>query len=134
MNYQRMKTVEIFREIDTEKKALEWIWKSRFGGKASICPHCENESYWQHQSRPEIRQCDSCSKQIRVRAGTIFQHSKLPLLVWVRAIGFVMQGKRGMAAEELKRHLGRRYETVWGCCKRCGKLWNNGKNPISSRI
>ena len=129
MNYQRMKTVEIFREIDTEKKALEWIWKSRFGGKAFICPHCENESYWQHQSRPEIRQCDSCSKQIRVRAGTIFQHSKLPLFVWVRAIGFVMQGKRGMAAEELKRHLGRRYETVWGMLQKMREALEQREKP-----
>lgn len=114
MSYLRMKSIDVFKEIDTEEDAREWVWKCRFGGKSFICPACGNESYWQHQSRLEIRQCDSCRKQVRVRAGTIFEHSKLPLLIWVKAIGFVMQGKRGMAAEELKRHLGKRYETVWG--------------------
>jgi transposase-like protein len=114
MSYRRMKSIQIFREIDTEEDAREWIWRCRFGEKDFVCPSCGNESYWQHQSRPEIKQCDSCRKQVRVRAGTIFEHSKLPLLIWLKAIGFVMQGKRGMAAEELKRHLGKRYATVWG--------------------
>ncbi len=114
MTYRRMKSIEIFKGINTEEKAREWVWKCRFGGKNFVCPYCENESYWQHKRRPEIRQCDVCFKQIRVRAGTIFEHSKLPLLIWIRAIGFVMQGKRGVSAEELRRHLGRGYETVWG--------------------
>lgn len=114
MSYQRMKNSEIFREIETEEDAREWVWKCRFGGKAFLCSSCGTEDYWQHQSRPEIRQCTSCRKQVRVRAGTIFEHSKMPLLTWIKAIGFVMQGKRGMAAEELRRHLGRRYATVWG--------------------
>jgi len=92
MAYRRMKSVDIFKEIDTEEKAREWVWRCRFSGKTFVCPHCENESYWQHKRRPEIRQCDVCFKQIRVRVGTIFEHSKLPLLTWIRAIGFVMQG------------------------------------------
>ncbi len=50
----------------------------------------------------------------RLRAGTIFEHSKTDLLKWLRAIYFVMQGKRGVSALELQRHLGMKsYGTVW---------------------
>jgi transposase-like protein len=44
----------------------------------------------------------------------MFENSKLPLLTWIRAIHFVMQGKRGVSALELKRLLGMSsYGTAW---------------------
>ncbi len=114
MNYQRMKGIEIFKEIDTEEKARQWVWKSRFAGKDFVCPQCEGESFWQHKNRPEVRECDYCRKQIRLRAGTIFRKSKIPILTWLRMIGLVMQGKRGISALELQRQLGMpSYDTVW---------------------
>ena len=36
----------------------------------------------------------------------MFEASKTPLLVWVKALFYVMQGKRGISAQELQRHLG----------------------------
>ena len=49
-----------------------------------------------------------------MRAGTIFQDSKIPMLTWMRAIYFAMQGKRGISALELKRQLGMKsYGTCW---------------------
>jgi transposase-like protein len=114
MNYQRMKGIDILKEINTEEKARQWLWKSRFDGKDFICPQCEGESFWQHQSRSEVRECDYCRKPIRLRAGTIFRDSKTPILTWLRAICLVMQGKRGMSALELQKQLGlRSYRTAW---------------------
>ena len=52
---------------------------------------------------------------MRVRAGPIFEASKTSLLLWVKAVFYVMQGKRGMSAQELQRHLGMKsYGRVWG--------------------
>lgn len=47
------------------------------------------------------------------RAGrTIFEAS---LLLWTKTVFYVMQGKRGMPAKELQRHLGvKLYGRVWG--------------------
>ncbi len=113
MDYQRMKSVKIHKEIDSEEKARQWVWKARFGGKNFICPQCEGESFWQHKAKPEIRECDTCRKAVRLRVGTIFQDSKLPLLTWIRAIGLMMQGKRGISALELQRHLSVSEPTAW---------------------
>jgi len=114
MSYERKKSTQLFQEIDTEDKARHWVWRSRFGGKDFECPHCRGERYWQHQGRPEVRECVKCHRQMRLRAGTMFQSSKLPILIWIRAITFVMQGKRGMSALELKRQLGMcSYGTTW---------------------
>lgn len=112
--YQHFGLVRFVQEFDTEEKARDWVWRCRFGGKDFVCRHCQSEAFYAHLSRPEVRTCRSCLKQIRLRAGTIFEHSKTPLLTWIRAIYFVMQGKRGVSALELKRQLGMKsYGTSW---------------------
>jgi transposase-like protein len=114
MAYERLRTSQFFSEIDSEMKARDWVWRSRFGGKDFVCPHCKHEKFWQHHLRPEIRECEGCRKQIRLRAGTIFQNSKTPMLTWLRAIYMMMQGKRGISALELQRQLKMRsYGTAW---------------------
>lgn len=114
MNYQKINGVEFFKKISNEKQARQWAWTTRFGKKGFQCSHCTHLEYYSHQSRPEIRTCKKCLRQTRLRAGTIFQSSKLPLLVWFRAIHLVMQGKRGISALELKRLLKiRSYQTAW---------------------
>ena len=66
------------------------------------------------RTRPEVRTCKGCRRQLRLRAGTIFEASKTPLIFWVKALFYVMQGKRGMSAQELQRHLGlKSYGRVW---------------------
>lgn len=114
MVYARIKTSQFFDLIKTEVEARDWIWRSRFGGKDFVCPECGHEKYWQHKARCEIRECQSCQHRLRVRAGTLFEKSRIPLLVWLRAIYFVMQGKRGISALELKRVLSMKsYGTTW---------------------
>ncbi|MDE2010548.1 MAG: IS1595 family transposase [Candidatus Omnitrophica bacterium] len=113
MNYQRMKSIKILKQIHTEEEARQWVWKCRFGEKDFICPGCEGESYWQHKAKPEVRECDDCRKRLRVRAGTIFESSKLPLLTWIRALSLMMQGKRGISALELKGHLNISDHSAW---------------------
>lgn len=114
MEYKRLKIHEFFTQIQTETQARNWIWESRFGPKGFECTHCSEDLYYERKDRPEVRICQECRRETRIRAGTIFEHSKLPLLVWLRAIYFVMQGKRGIAALELKRQLGlSSYASSW---------------------
>lgn len=114
MNYQKFKPERLFHEINTEKKARDLLWQARCSGYDFICPVCKRKEYWEYRSRPEIRKCKSCHKQIRLRSGTIFENTKKSLLLWVRAIYFVTQGKRGISALELKRLLDlNSYQTAW---------------------
>ena len=114
MIYETLGTSEFFEKVKTELSARQMIWKARFNGSNFNCPNCGCVRYYELKTRPEIRKCAACKRHIRLRAGTIFQDSRLPLLVWVKAIYFVMQGKRGISVMELKRHLGMKsYGTTW---------------------
>ena len=89
------------------------MWKMKLGKEGFQCS-CGSEGCWQLKSQPEVKECSACGKQHRLRAGTVFENSKLPLLVWLRALHFVMQDKRGISALQLKRLLGlNSYQTAW---------------------
>ena len=114
MFYEAYSPERFYTEITTEVDARNLIWQSRFQGRDFECPHCNSEKFYQHKTRPEVRTCKNCQKQTRVRAGTIFNSSKTSLLIWVKAIFYVMEGKRGISATELQRHLNlKSYGFVW---------------------
>lgn len=106
MSYLKFKGMSFYKKINTEEKARNLVWKSRFNGKNFICPECGHEHYYQCYTEPEIRKCKSCDHLARLRVSTIFQHSNLRMLTWLRAIYFIMQGKRGISALELQSRLG----------------------------
>ena len=113
MTYQRFSRAQFFKTFNTEQKVRDWLWQTRFPSGFQ-CPHCKFPDFYQHTSRPEVRTCQQCLKQIRLRAGTLFEHSKLPLRIWLQAIQLLMQGKRGISALELKRVLKiGSYQTAW---------------------
>ena len=137
MNYKELRAVEFFKEMNSEARAREWLWKSKCGGKDFECTKCGHEEYWQHKHREEVRQCTSCKAEIRLRAGTIFEHSKTSMLTWVHAIYFVMQSKRGISAMELKRQLNHcSYGTVWTMLQKIRRaLWQrNAEYELSGLI
>lgn len=91
-----------------------WVWLAKFDGKAFVCPECKHEDFYQHKKNPEIRECKNCHMYVRLRANTIFQSSKLPMLTWLKAICFITQGKRGVSAYELQAELEMKsYGTAW---------------------
>jgi ISXO2-like transposase domain len=115
MRYQQLNSATFFAEVDSEEKARQWAWRGRFEGKDFVCPDCGEEGYWQHRADPEVRECELCRKRVRLRAGTMFRDSKVPILTWLRAIFFAMQDKRGVSALRLVRELGlKSYATAWG--------------------
>lgn len=114
MDYLKMKPDEFYAKVSTERAAIELAWRTKYEGKEFWCPRCTHEGYYQYETRPEVRECRLCNKQVRLRPGTIWQNSKLPMLIWMRAIFLVMQDKRGVSALQLKRLLGLvSYGTTW---------------------
>jgi transposase-like protein len=114
MDYQEYSFFKFYKEINSEKKAIEFVWKWKLDSNGFLC-RCGNASFYKHKSRPEIRECKKCGKQHRVRVGTIFESSKISLTKWLNGLFFMMSGKRGISALELQRHLDiKSYRTAWG--------------------
>ena len=115
MAYTKMKFGEILKALDSEEKARAWIWLAKFDGLEFMCPECQNTKYYQLKHNQEIRKCKHCGIRVRIRANTIFENSKIPLLIWLKALCFITQGKRGISALELQSALElKSYATTWG--------------------
>jgi transposase-like protein len=102
--------LEAFGTEDRCKKALlNARWPQGF-----VCQKCqgtrcsafvrEGQSLWQ---------CSRCRKQTSLLSGTIFEHSRVPLVTWFQALYFLSQAKSNLSALALSKHLGVNYKTAW---------------------
>lgn len=137
MTYIRFKGMSFFKQIRTEAAARDLVWSSKFDGKEFICPVCSHDQFWAFACEPEIRKCQGCGKHVRLRAGTMFENSKISMLNWTRAIYFCMSSKRGISALELQRRLEiGSYRTALGMLKkiRHSLLQRDSKYQLSDSI
>ncbi|MGH8030945.1 MAG: transposase, partial [Luteimonas sp.] len=79
-----------------------------------VCPRCAGQAHSTFtRGGRRFWQCRACRTQTSLRAGTVFDHSKLPLTTWLLAVYLLTQSKNNISALELKRHLGVCYRTAW---------------------
>ena len=65
-----------------------------------------------------IFDCNSCRYQFSVKVGTIFHDSHLPLWKWFVAIYLMVEARKGISANQMKRTLNVSYKTAWYLCHR----------------
>ena len=76
------------------------------------CPKCGHRKGW--PVRDVLVECVACGRQTSATAGTIFQDTRTPLMVWFRAMWCVSSQKTGTSARTLQRVLGLgSYQTAW---------------------
>lgn len=76
------------------------------------CPRCQGSKAV--TVRATLYQCRGCRHQTSATAGTIFQDTRKPLVMWFRAMWYVTSQKNGASALGLQRVLGLgSYETAW---------------------
>ncbi len=80
--------------------------------------------------------CQSCHRDIRATAGTIFQDSRLPLRLWFRAMWLLTNQKTGMSALGLQRALGLgSYRTAWMCLHKLRRaMVRPGREALSGEV
>jgi transposase-like protein len=76
------------------------------------CPRCDSKSVARMEDRHQY-QCRSCRYQFSVTAGTIFHDTHLPLWKWFLAVYLIVESKKGISANQLKRMIGVSYKTAW---------------------
>jgi transposase-like protein len=79
------------------------------------CAHCGCKRYVRTHSASgrALWECFICGYQSSCTAGTMMEHSKLPLTVWFLAMYLMTQNKNAISALALKRQLGVSYKTAW---------------------
>jgi transposase-like protein len=102
---------ELESRFATEAACREYLARLRWPG-GFVCPECEGTEAW--STGRGLWMCRACGYQVSVTAGTIFQGTRTPLMLWFRAIWWVVSQKNGASALGLKGVLGLgSYRTAW---------------------
>jgi transposase-like protein len=105
--------IERFHDEDDCRRYMEGLrWPNGIA-----CPRCGGETISRIKKRGQF-DCDSCRYQFSVTAGTIFHDTHLPLWKWFLAVYLIVESKKGMSANQLKRTIGVSYKTAWYLCHR----------------
>lgn len=108
-----MKLMEDYGTEDECRDALEALrWHD-----GVTCPHCGSKSISRIQTH-HIFECNSCRYQFSVMTGTIFMDTHLPLKKWFVAVYLMVESKKGISANQMKRTLNVSYKTAWYLCHR----------------
>lgn len=113
---QEINLVSLVDRFHSEERCREYLEELRWPDGVE-CPRCEGKTISRIQKRNQF-DCDSCRYQFSVMAGTIFHDTHLPLWKWFLAVYLIVESKKGISANQLKRTIGVSYKTTWYLCHR----------------
>lgn len=102
--------IEKYHDEDACRELLEKLrWPD-----GPVCNRCEatGDRIGKVSTRDLFR-CNDCGNQFSVRVGTVLQDSKLPLWKWFLATYLIVESRKGISSNQLKRTLGVTYKTAW---------------------
>jgi transposase-like protein len=103
--------LELERRFSTEEACRAYLFQLRWPN-GFVCPRCQGGPAWP-ASRGRLV-CGACRHQASATAGTIFQDTHKPLVLWFRAIWHVASQKNGASAVHIQQILGLgSYMTAW---------------------
>lgn len=117
----------------TEEACRDYISKLRWP-QGFECARCHHKTAWRTSRR--LYRCASCKTVVSLTAGTIFEHSRLPLRTWFRAAWWITNQKSGVSALGLQRLLGLgSYKTAWTCLHKLRRaMVRPDREQLSGRV
>ena len=111
-----MNLVTLIERFGSDEKCRAYLEELRWPDGVK-CPRCESKGVSVVRGRNQY-DCNSCRYQFSVTSGTVFHDTHLPLWKWFIAVYSMIEAKKGISANQLKRMLGVAYRTSWYLCHR----------------
>jgi transposase-like protein len=108
---QEINLISLIDRFHGEDKSRDRLEKLRWP-EGIECIRCDSKKISRLKNRTQY-QCNSCRYHFSVTAGTIFHDSHLPLWKWFVAVYLIVESKKSISANQLKRMLGTTYRTAW---------------------
>ena len=118
--------MHLMDRFGTDAKCRNFLEDVRWPKGKVECPHCGCKKLCGIPQRNQWH-CRACLYQFSVTSGTVFHDSHLPLRKWMIAIYLMLESKKAISANQMKRTLGR---TV--SCARAAKPGRPRRPPESA--
>ena len=113
---QEINLISLVERYNNEEKCRAYLEELRWPNGLA-CPRCGVMSISKIQKH-NIFECNSCRYQFSVTSGTVFHDSHLPLWKWFATVYLMIESKKGISANQVKRTIGVSYKTAWYLCHR----------------
>jgi len=125
--------LELERRFSTEEACRQYLYELRWPD-GFRCPRCWHGKGW--HSRDGLIRCTACDYKASVIAGTVFEGTRKPLVLWFRAIWWVTSQKSGASARGVQRILGLgSYETAWAWLHKLRRaMLRPGRDRLSGTV
>jgi len=125
--------LELERRFSTEEACRQYLYELRWPD-GFRCPRCWHGKGW--HSRDGLIRCTACDYKASVIAGTVFEGTRKPLVLWFRAIWWVTSQKSGASARGVQRVLGLgSYETAWAWLHKLRRaMLRPGRDRLSGTV
>jgi transposase-like protein len=138
-----MNLLNVSKEFATEDACYAMLERMRWPNGV-ICLKCGGQKVSpQFKSKGKtgkvrrLYQClaKGCMFQFTATTGTIFHDTHLPLNKWFLALALIVDAKKGISANQIKRHLGVSYKTAWHLCHRIRKaMQDNSTEKMTGTV
>src|SRR5258708_7641928 len=108
--------IDLVHRFDSDDTCRDYLLMLRWPDGA-VCPRCQSTSVSTISTRHQF-DCNACRCRFSVTSGTIFDNTKLPLWKWFAAVYLMVESKKSMTANQIKRTIGTTYKTAWYLCHR----------------
>ena len=103
-------------QFKDDASARRYLEKLRWAD-GRFCPHCgdigNSGALRGEAHRDGLYKCYACKKPFRVRMGTMFESSHLPLHPWLQVIQLFCCSKKGISTRQIQRMLNCSLKTAW---------------------
>ena len=105
---------EFLARYGSEEQCEQAVVAARWphGWRCAHC-HCQRFFLTRNGQGRQLWVCFLCGYQSSSIAGTVMEHTKVPLSKWFLAMYLMTQNKNAISALALKRYLGVSYKTAW---------------------
>ena len=118
-----MNLIQLLDQFQCDDKCREYLEALRWP-HGVCCVRCGDMDVTEIKGRRQW-DCQGCGYHFSVTSGTIMHDSHLPLRKWFAAIYLMVESRKGMSANQLKRTLGVAYKTAWYLCHRIRQAMGN---------
>ncbi len=116
-----MNLIDVTKQFRTDEDCLAYLEQMRWPSGVG-CLKCGSTKVKKlqlagkrHKTARWVYQCleRPCRHQFTATTGTLFHDTHLPLTKWFLALALICEAKKGISANQLKRHLKVSYRTAW---------------------
>ena len=119
-----------FQNEEHCREYLEWIrWPDGF-----VCTSCGGRNYW--RTEKGLLHCKLCQRQTSITAGTVFEDTRKPLILWFHVMWMMMAQKTGLSARNLCDTYGfGNYQTAWAWLHKLrSTMICTGRKKLTGRV